>query len=380
MLGQSYSFGADVRRLMEPAPTAALRTVRLDTSVELMLERSKRHIGERVLATIVATAGSTYRKAGARMLLMADGTYLGLLSGGCFEADLIAHAKAVLENGAAHLIEYDMRGPDDVVFGIGAGCEGAMLVLLERAGSDSRAERALAQSFAAPPRRHPPLLITIYESCNWPLGTYRGAELPSIFATTAEDALAGSRSRNIVVEFDGGLTLALAQSLAPAPRLLICGGGPDAQPVANAAVTLGWRVLVLDHRSAYAMEERFPGAEARLIDFAVLSDTLDVSQWDAAVIMSHHLESDVRYMRALADAQGPHYIGLLGPTARRNRVVHALGAEAAGIESRLRGPVGLNIGAVTPESIALAIVSEIHAWLAGGEARCSRQEMRTSSE
>jgi xanthine dehydrogenase accessory factor len=59
--------------------------------------------------------------------------------------------------------------------------------------------------------------------------------------------------------------------------------------------------------------------------------------------MSHHLESDVRYMRALADAQGPHYIGLLGPTARRNRVVHALGAEAAGIESRLRGPVGLNI-------------------------------------
>jgi xanthine/CO dehydrogenase XdhC/CoxF family maturation factor len=84
MLGQSYSFGADVRRLMEPAPTAALRAVRLDTSVELMLERSKRHIGEKVLATIVATAGSTYRKAGARMLLMADGTYLGLLSGGCF--------------------------------------------------------------------------------------------------------------------------------------------------------------------------------------------------------------------------------------------------------------------------------------------------------
>jgi xanthine/CO dehydrogenase XdhC/CoxF family maturation factor len=128
------------------------------------------------------------------------------------------------------------------------------------------------------------------------------------------------------------------------------------------------------------VEDRFPGAEARLIDFAVLSDTLDVSQWDAAVIMSHHLESDVRYMRALADAKGPPYIGLLGPTARRNRVVHALGPEAAGIESRLRGPAGLNIGAVTPESIALAIVSEIHAWLAGGEGRCSRQDMRTSSE
>ncbi len=89
-----------------------------------------------------------------------------------------------------------------------------------------------------------------------------------------------------------------------------------------------------------------------------------IRPWDAAVIMIHHLESDVSYMRALADAQGPQYIGLLGPTARRNHVVHALGFEAAGIESRLRGPVGLNIGAVTPESVALAIVSEIHAWLA----------------
>jgi xanthine/CO dehydrogenase XdhC/CoxF family maturation factor len=68
-----------------------------------MLERSKRHVGERVLATIVATAGSTYRKAGARMLLMADGNYSGLLSGGCFEADLVAHAREVLESGAARL-------------------------------------------------------------------------------------------------------------------------------------------------------------------------------------------------------------------------------------------------------------------------------------
>jgi xanthine/CO dehydrogenase XdhC/CoxF family maturation factor len=128
------------------------------------------------------------------------------------------------------------------------------------------------------------------------------------------------------------------------------------------------------------MEDRSPGAEARLIDLTALSDILDVSQWDAAVIMSHHLESDVRYIRWLADAKGPRYVGLLGPTARRNRVVHALGSEAAGIESRLRGPVGLDIGAVTPESIALAIVSEIHAWLAGREARCSQQEMRTLAE
>jgi xanthine/CO dehydrogenase XdhC/CoxF family maturation factor len=83
MLGQPYASGADTRHVIEPAPTVADRATRLDTNLELMVERSRRHSGERVLATIVATAGSTYRKAGARMLLMADGNYLGLLSVGC---------------------------------------------------------------------------------------------------------------------------------------------------------------------------------------------------------------------------------------------------------------------------------------------------------
>jgi xanthine/CO dehydrogenase XdhC/CoxF family maturation factor len=151
------------------------------------------------------------------MLLLADGNYLGLRRGGCLEADLVDHAKGVLENGAARLVEYDMRSPDDVFFGIGAGCEGAMLVLLERAGSDSRAEIALAQIVTAAALGRAPLLITIYESRNFPLGTYRVSDLPSIFATTAEKALAGGASRNIVVEFDGELTLAFAQALAPAP-------------------------------------------------------------------------------------------------------------------------------------------------------------------
>lgn len=164
----------------------------------------------------------------------------------------------MFEIGAARLVEYDMRGPDDALFGIGAGCEGAMLVLLERAGSHSRAEKVLAQTFTDTPSSPLPLIFTIYESRNWPLGTYSGTELPSVFSATAERALAGRSSRNIVVE-SAGFTLAFAQFLAPAPRLLICGGGPDAQPVANAAITLGWRVLVLDHRPAYAVEERFPG-------------------------------------------------------------------------------------------------------------------------
>ena len=124
-------------------PTSSL-TVRLDTSLELLLERAPATQTARVLATVVTTAGSTYRKPGARMLIMADGSYLGLLSGGCLEADLKLHAQQVLDSGVPRAIEYDMRGPDDILFGIGAGCEGAMRVLLEPAGPGSSAAAALA--------------------------------------------------------------------------------------------------------------------------------------------------------------------------------------------------------------------------------------------
>ena len=289
------------------------------------------------------------------------------LSGGCLEGDLSARAREVLENDVPRVVEYDMRSPNDVLFGTGAGCAGAMLVLLEPVGSDSRAEQVLGQFFATSLSGRPPLIFTIYESHQWSLGTYTEAELPPLFAITAERRLLGSYSRNIVVECDGGFTLALAQSLAPAPRLLICGGGPDAEPVSNMAITLGWQVCVLDHRPAYAIERRFPGADVRLIEWRATADLPETASCDAAVIMSHHLPSDAKYLRALVDANGPRYIGLLGPTARRNRVVQESGVGVEALGSKLHGPIGLDIGALTPESIALAIVSEIHAWLAGRE-------------
>src|SRR6201996_5243610 len=114
----------------------SLMKVRLDTSFELMLEQAAQTPDPRVLATVVGTAGSTYRKPGARMLLMQDGGYIGLLSGGCLESDLQIHAREVLASGVPRAVEYDTRGPDDVLFGVGAGCEGTMRVLLEPAGSN----------------------------------------------------------------------------------------------------------------------------------------------------------------------------------------------------------------------------------------------------
>src|SRR5262245_4224644 len=89
-----------------------------------------------VLATILATEGSTYRKAGTPMLITDAPELHGLLSGGCLELDLVEHARAVLDSGVARTTDYDMRGENDLIFGIGSGCEGAMRVLLQRVGPD----------------------------------------------------------------------------------------------------------------------------------------------------------------------------------------------------------------------------------------------------
>jgi xanthine dehydrogenase accessory factor len=352
--------------------------VRLDTSLELFLQRTPAIHTPCVLATVVATAGSTYRKPGARMLIMADGSYFGLLSGGCLEADLKLHAREVLDSGAPRAIEYDMRGPDDILFGIGAGCEGAMRVLLEPAGAGSPAAAALAAAGRATQAGRATSLVSVHESADLLLGTYDAVPpLPSKMIQAAAQSLADCASRGMDWEDGGRRTRALVQFLAPPPHVLICGAGPDVQPVVSAARALGWRVSVIDHRPAYAVAADFPGAEVLLCDPRSLLSVVAIERFHAAVVMSHHLPSDASYLRELAQAGVPAYVGLLGPEARRSRLIQELGPVAEKLNFRLRGPVGIDIGAVTPEGIALAIVSQIHAWLAGrGGAEPSMQQQQ----
>jgi xanthine/CO dehydrogenase XdhC/CoxF family maturation factor len=277
------------------------------------------------------------------MLLMADGSFIGLLSGGCLESDLQIHAREVLECGRARAFEYDTRGPDDTLFGVGAGCEGTMRVLLEPAGPMSLAEAALAAAGRATRSGESTSLVMVHNSAQMRLGTYRNdQEVP-----------ADERSR------------AFVQRLDPPPHLLICGAAPDAEAVVSTARALGWRVSVVDHRPAYVIAARFAGAELHIASPNSLRAEVDLTRCHAAVVMSHHLPSDEVYLRELAEAGVPAYVGLLGPKARRSRLAQELGPLIEKLNGRIRGPVGLDIGATTPEGIALAIVGQIHAWLAG---------------
>jgi xanthine/CO dehydrogenase XdhC/CoxF family maturation factor len=356
--------------MLEPLPQRhAAVGVRLDTSLELLLAHLPAQ-GACALATVVATAGSTYRKPGARMLIRADGGLVGLLSGGCLESDLVLHAHQVIHSGQARAVEYDMRGPDDELFGIGAGCEGAMRVLLEPAHAGTSAAAALNLVAAAVRRGAPTSLIMVHESATLTLGTYHPSQqttvrLPQGLLAAAAQSLAEGVERRVDRADGGSRERAFVQHLAPAPHLLICGAGPDAEPVVRSALGLGWRVTVVDHRPAHASPLRFPGATVHCVNPELLRQVVALQACHAAVVMSHHLKSDEAYLRELAAAGAPDYVGLLGPAARRQRIARDLGVAYEHLRSRLRGPVGIDIGAVNPESIALSIVSQLHAHLAG---------------
>ena len=147
--------------------------------------------------------------------------------------------------------------------------------------------------------------------------------------------------------------------LRPYPRLLVLGAGLDAEPLVNFAEELGWRVTVVDHRQAYIDKGNFARAsDVICAPVARLAETIDLANFDAAVVMSHHLQSDEVYLRQLAQTNIP-YLGLLGPLNRRTRILRAMGEAGDLINERLHGPAGINIGASGPASIALSIVAQI---------------------
>lgn len=332
------------------------------------------------LATVLRTAGSTYRKAGALMVIAGDGRFAGLLSGGCLENDLAEHSRRVIETGIARTVSYDLRNPEDVLWGLGVGCEGAMDILLTRAGPANGWEPLSA--FAAALAAHTPIAAAFIVESGPQGGMATGAvafsgaaDRPPAFVgadgtrhqapAVVADLLQRTRTSSHPKWLEDPRFRVFATPLALPPRLLLLGAGPDTVPLVEFGVRLGWKFTVVDHRPAYAQAARLPGAaQVRCLRPQDLASSLQLDDYAAAVVMSHHLASDLEYLRALASTTMP-YVGLLGPAARRERLLSELGAMGASLHSRLRAPVGLAIGGRTPESIALAIVAELHACLHG---------------
>ncbi len=308
------------------------------------------------------------------MLITQDGESIGLLGGGCFERDLVEKALQVFETGIARTVFYDVRSPADVIWGLGLGCNGAVRVFLQllKVEDDYKPLNIIADTVDA---NKTGVLISIYESAhpNYPEGNsiflpeseldseYQATIEPFPFLASARQTLLQRKPRiesQVIDEYDVKVFYDLIQ---PSLQLLVLGAGVDAVPVVLFAKSLGWRVTVVDHRLDHIKPERFPKVD-RLLHLIPedLADAMELDQFSAMVLMTHNIESDERYLKAIANSRIP-FIGLLGPAQRKDRLLQSLSVKSTRLADRVFGPVGLDIGAETPEEIALSIMAGIHA-------------------
>jgi xanthine dehydrogenase accessory factor len=365
----------------------------------IALARTRR-IEYAALATVVRVEGSSYRRPGASLLIGPDGRRLGSVSGGCLERDVENHAKAVLANGEPRLIIYDTRDDADVVFGTALGCGGLVEVFIERLPlQDDRGP--VARWDAAADRRETLVeLMIVSAPASAPMSVGQRAWVDvNASATLSTDVDASkSASANADAESDpatasliaalmsegqsmidarqsglvthttpGGDVRAFVRVIEPPVRLVICGAGDDAQPLARMAHTLGWRVWVVDHRAGFATRERFAEAERVEVTIAgTLPPALTLDPRTVAVIMNHHYPSDGAWLSALAPLPIT-YLGLLGARHRTARLLRdaELPPPGPGGLPHLFAPAGLDIGAEGPEGIALAMLAEMQSVIAG---------------
>ncbi|MBW4582586.1 MAG: XdhC family protein [Tildeniella nuda ZEHNDER 1965/U140] len=340
--------------------------------------------GQRMaIATVVKTMGSVYRRPGARMLLTETGQMVGAISGGCLESDVFERAKPLLlQSSKSILVQYDTTASDDVIWGMGMGCNGAVQVLIEslHTVSAKRQLEVIADCFQ---QNQAGAIATIFQVEGdidvqvtdrlflKPDGTVaHGIANPQLVSRLLQDTyrvLAEAKTQVISYRLDDGSVEVLIEAIHPPVPLLIFGAGYDAIPVMQLAKQLGWHVTVIDHRSIYATRDRFPQADEIILCHPhELEARLMLHSRTIAVVMTHHYQHDQTLLRSLLPSP-IHYLGVLGPKQRTQQLLEDLriqGFSSTNIQrQRLYHPIGLDLGAETPEEIALAIVAEIQAVL-----------------
>jgi xanthine dehydrogenase accessory factor len=325
------------------------------------------------LATIVSVRGSTYRRPGARLLVPEDGSPIGNLSGGCLEGEVEEVARKVMAGDGARLELYDLTADDEVVWGWGLGCNGAIEVLVEPA--DRAAETAEALRLAIEEERLVGMATAIESDVP---GVDVGARLmldgegnqtgslgPATDLVSARlgDAMDAGETRLEDVIVAGGTVRAFLEVIEPPLRLVVCGAGHDAIPLVRLGADLGWKVTVVDDRESFLDAARFPGAA----DFVLappgeVAGAAGVDGRCYAVVMSHNYLRDRDYLRSLLTSDTA-YIGMLGPGARLERLLEDLRGEGAVIPTdrldKVHGPAGLDLGGEGPNEVAAAIVAEV---------------------
>jgi xanthine dehydrogenase accessory factor len=336
------------------------------------------------LATVVHVEGSSYRRPGARMLITADGRLTGAISGGCLEGDALRKALFAIHQHRNKLVTYDTTHEDDLLFGVQLGCNGVVHILFEPILNDApdnpigllkeliseRKESVLATIFSLDRSEEQPGTTLLYREGR--VRTKLAGQEQEMLWADSETALATRSSRFGRYLVDGREFNAFLQFIPPPPALVIAGAGNDVQPLVLLTSMLGWHTTVVDGRPHYATAERFPKADRVVVAApGTILDRIDPDPQTLFVLMTHNYNYDLALLTSLLGREYP-YIGLLGPRKKFLRMLTDLREKGITPGDRqlnaIHGPVGLDIGAETAEEIAVSIVAEIQATLAGRSA------------
>ena len=343
-----------------------------------------------VLATVVDVKGSSYRLPGAKMLILENGDTFGTVSGGCLEADVLERAKKVLQTNKPQIFIYDTTNDENSVFSLNMGCRGVIRILLEPINNESVLMKTLQTANEQRTKQVVGTLISADSAVDIQIGGrifYTDVEqfnienLPDFLINSSElenDCRqffheANQISHNKTYQNERGTFEFFFEKINPPTSLLIFGAGADAVPVSELGKQLGWKVSVVDHRPAFLNAERFSVADDLILHHTEkLPLDIVFDNQTAAVIMTHNYDRDRDVLANLLDSN-VFYIGALGPKRRAENLLNELAENGKNFSeaqlAKLFAPVGLDIGADTPEAIALSIVAEIqsvHANRAGG--------------
>lgn len=333
------------------------------------------------LATVVRVEGSSYRRTGARMLVSENGAWTGGISGGCLEGDALRKAKLAIHKGAPSLVTYDTTDDDAQQIGVGLGCNGVIDVLIAPLKKSSKNPLNILEQLIN--KRTPHVLLTVTDL----EGDFDGLEVGDMLHYDNDNqfrALIGKssglaelmiqdiylafekkRSLSGIYELDKGSIECFIEYLPPALHLYLFGENYDVYPMAQLAKNTGYLVTIV------ANPAKINRNLFRLVDNVLPKDgKVNIDEHTACILMAHDYKTDIKNLRYLLNTKVP-YIGLLGPRKRTNKMLDEFAKQGIYMSDldhkRIHSPIGLDIGATSPEEIALSALAEIRAAFSGRE-------------
>jgi xanthine dehydrogenase accessory factor len=336
------------------------------------------------VATIVDAHGSTPQRVGARILVRADGSTVGTLGGGCIEAEVSEVAKQAIKTGEPCTLDFTLN--EDIAVDYGLACGGTERILVDPTFGPDDAE-LIHRMLGAGQGEQRGIVVSVVEGGSrvptarriavWEGGTVDGSlgDIHTEAVQLAERLAEAPRPRPALLTLTSGVQV-FADVFAEPPEVVIVGGGHVGRAVATIAHTLGYRMTVIDDRTDFANENRFPEAHDFIvgdIEEAISSHTTNRNS--AIVIVTRGHKYDYQALSAAARSKAG-YIGLMG-SRRKIALIYRQLLRDGVPERRLRdihAPIGLDIGAVSPEEIAVSIMAEITMHRLGGNGGSMRNE------